>query len=238
MRGKNKSLLEDTVIIFIVAILIYGLYSFFFSSDEIEKIENKTTIEQKIETTKEIIKEENSSPKIENKVDNINITPENKNISETQNVGKIEQKAEQKIETTEQIIKEENNSPKIENKNISEIPTITKEEIIKPKIIESSKPIESTISLNDEKAKIELFYENIRKQINSNIDKSSLKSGEFVNIRLTILRDGRYEQLTFIEGNKEYFELVKPSINKTFPIEITNDMKNIFPRYFRMKIEF
>ena len=120
MRGKNKSLLEDTVIIFIVAILIYGLYSFFFSSDEIEKIENKTTIEQKIETTKEIIKEENSSPKIENKVDNINITPENKNISETQNVGKIEQKAEQKIETTEQIIKEENNSPKIENKNISE----------------------------------------------------------------------------------------------------------------------
>lgn len=234
MRGKNKSLLEDTVIIFVVAILIYGLYTFFFSSNEIEQIENKTALEEKIETVKEIIKEENNSQKIENKVENINITPENKNITETQNVTKTEQK----IETTEQTIKEENNSPKIENKNSSEISTVTKEESIKPKIIESSKPTESNINLTDEKAKIELFYQNIRGQINSNIDKSTLKSGEFINIRLTILKDGRYEQLTFIEGNKEYFELVKPSINKTFPIEIPNDIKNNFPRYFRMKIEF
>lgn len=234
MRGKNKSLLEDTVIIFVVAILIYGLYTFFFSSNEIEQIENKTALEEKIETVKEIIKEENNSQKIENKVENINITPENKNITETQNVTKIEQK----IETTEQTIKEENNSPKIENKNSSEISTVTKEESIKPKIIEPSKPTESNINLTDEKAKIELFYQNIRGQINSNIDKSTLKSGEFINIRLTILKDGRYEQLTFIEGNKEYFELVKPSINKTFPIEIPNDIKNNFPRYFRMKIEF
>lgn len=234
MRGKNKSLLEDTVIIFVVAILIYGLYTFFFSSNEIEQIENKTALEEKIETVKEIIKEENNSQKIENKVENINITPENKNITETQNVTKTEQK----IETTEQTIKEENNSPKIENKNSSEISTVTKEESIKPKIIEPSKPTESNINLTDEKAKIELFYQNIRGQINSNIDKSTLKSGEFINIRLTILKDGRYEQLTFIEGNKEYFELVKPSINKTFPIEIPNDIKNNFPRYFRMKIEF
>lgn len=234
MRGKNKSLLEDTVIIFVVAILIYGLYTFFFSSNEIEQIENKTALEEKIETVKEIIKEENNSQKIENKVENINITPENKNITETQNVTKIEQK----IETTEQTIKEENNSPKIENKNSSEISTVTKEESIKPKIIEPSKPTESNINLTDEKAKIELFYQNIRGQINSNIDKSTLKSGEFINIRLTILKDGRYEQLTFIEGNKEYFELLKPSINKTFPIEIPNDIKNNFPRYFRMKIEF
>lgn len=234
MRGKNKSLLEDTVIIFVVAILIYGLYTFFFSSNEIEQIENKTALEEKIETVKEIIKEENNSQKIENKVENINITPENKNITETQNVTKIEQK----IETTEQTIKEENNSPKIENKNSSEISTVTKEESIKPKIIEPLKPTESNITLTDEKAKIELFYQNIRGQINSNIDKSTLKSGEFINIRLTILKDGRYEQLTFIEGNKEYFELLKPSINKTFPIEIPNDIKNNFPRYFRMKIEF
>lgn len=238
MRGKNKSLLEDTVIIFVVAILIYGLYTFFFSSNEIEQIENKTALEEKIETVKEIIKEENNSQKIENKVENINITPENKNITETQNVTKTEQTTEQKIETTEQTIKEENNSPKIENKNSSEISTVTKEESIKPKIIESSKPTESNINLTDEKAKIELFYQNIRGQINSNIDKSTLKSGEFINIRLTILKDGRYEQLTFIEGNKEYFELLKPSINKTFPIEIPNDIKNNFPRYFRMKIEF
>ena len=91
---------------------------------------------------------------------------------------------------------------------------------------------------SDEKAKIEAFYQTIREKINSNIDKSALKRGEYINIRLTLLKDGRYEQLTFMDGNKEYFELVKSSIYKAFPVVMPNEIKNNFPRYFRMKIEF
>ena len=215
MRGKNKSFIEDTIILFVIGLLVYGVYAIFFSSDEIQtETENKATLEQKVETPKEIIpekkveeeikKEENPSAKLENKVNEVNLTPENKIISEKE-------------------------SPK-------------KEEIIQAKIVESSKPLESNVvqtdNLTAEKAKTEAFYQTIREKINSNIDKSSLKSGEYINIRLTILKDGKQEQLTFMDGNKEYFELVKPSIYKTFPIVIPSDMKDSFPRYFRMKIEF
>ena len=50
MKAKNKSFLEDIFILFILGILIYFIYSFFFSSDEkVEIEENKTTIEKKIE---------------------------------------------------------------------------------------------------------------------------------------------------------------------------------------------
>ena len=74
--------------------------------------------------------------------------------------------------------------------------------------------------------------------IDKNIDKSLIKKGEFVNLRLTIFKDGRYEQLTLIEGNNENFELIKSSITQSFPVIIDDSLKANFPRYFRMKIEF
>ena len=59
MRGKNKSFLEDTFILLIIGILIYSIYSFFFSSNEEDLInENITTVEKNIE--KPTIKEQNS----------------------------------------------------------------------------------------------------------------------------------------------------------------------------------
>jgi hypothetical protein len=94
----------------------------------------------------------------------------------------------------------------------------------------------------EEKAKVEAFYSTIREKIyaniNKNVDKSLIKNGEFVSIKLTVLKDGNYEQLTFIEGNKEYFELFRSSIKEAYPVKIDDSLKNNFPRYFRMKIEF
>ena len=49
MKAKNKSFIEDVVILFILGIIIYFIYSFFFSTEEkVEIVENKTTIEKKI----------------------------------------------------------------------------------------------------------------------------------------------------------------------------------------------
>ena len=49
MKAKNKSFIEDVVILFILGIIIYSL---FFSTEEkvekVEIVENKTTIEKKI----------------------------------------------------------------------------------------------------------------------------------------------------------------------------------------------
>lgn len=224
MRGKNKSLLEDILILFTGGILIYFTYSFFFSSNEKEEIiENPQTIEKKEETItpqpiiNEIKKEEITLPKVESKIEN--------KVEEIQ-----KEKPAQKIEE---------NTTKASP--ITPIPTpvvvekIVQKEPEKPAIVEQVKEL-------DEKAKIDAFYKTIKEKIylniDKNIDKSLIKKGEFVNLRLTIFKDGRYEQLTLIEGNNENFELIKSSITQSFPVIIDDSLKANFPRYFRMKIEF
>lgn len=228
MRGKNKSLLEDILILFTGGVLIYFTYSFFFSSNEKEEIiESPQIIEKKEETItpqpiiNEIKKEEITLPKVENKVES-----------------KIENKVEE-IQKEKPLQKVEENTTKASP--ITPIPTpvvvekIVQKEPEKPAVIEQTKEL-------DDKARIDAFYKTIKEKIylniDKNIDKSLIKKGEFVNLRLTIFKDGRYEQLTLIEGNNENFELIKSSITQSFPVIIDDSLKANFPRYFRMKIEF
>lgn len=228
MRGKNKSLLEDILILFTGGVLIYFTYSFFFSSNEKEEIiETPQTIEKKEETItpqpiiNEIKKEEITLPKVENKVES-----------------KIENKVEE-IQKEKPAQKIEENTTKASP--ITPIPTpvvvekSVQKEPEKPAVIEQTKEL-------DDKARIDAFYKTIKEKIylniDKNIDKSLIKKGEFVNLRLTIFKDGRYEQLTLIEGNNENFELIKSSITQSFPVIIDDSLKANFPRYFRMKIEF
>lgn len=228
MRGKNKSLLEDILILFTGGVLIYFTYSFFFSSNEKEEIiETPQTIEKKEETItpqpiiNEIKKEEITLPKVESKVES-----------------KIENKVEE-IQKEKPLQKVEENTTKASP--ITPIPTpvvvekIVQKEPEKPAVIEQTKEL-------DDKARIDAFYKTIKEKIylniDKNIDKSLIKKGEFVNLRLTIFKDGRYEQLTLIEGNNENFELIKSSITQSFPVIIDDSLKANFPRYFRMKIEF
>jgi hypothetical protein len=228
LRGKNKSLLEDILILFTGGILIYFTYSFFFSSNEKEEIiENPQTIEKKEETItpqpiiNEIKKEEITLPKVENKVES-----------------KIENKVEE-IQKEKPAQKIEENATKASPITPIPIPVVVEKSVQKepekPAVIEQTKEL-------DDKARIDAFYKTIKEKIylniDKNIDKSLIKKGEFVNLRLTIFKDGRYEQLTLIEGNNENFELIKSSITQSFPVIIDDSLKANFPRYFRMKIEF
>ncbi len=219
MRGKTKSFFEDTFILLIVAVLIYGIYSFFFASEEEVKLEEpKVVIENKVETNtyKEPVVNEIKTP--------------TEIKSEPNNTEKIEEKV---IET-----------PKVEAVQKEKIEEQIKEKIEPVKIEKNTTEtanVQTTQEL-EEKAKVEAFYSTIREKIyaniNKNVDKSLIKNGEFVSIKLTVLKDGNYEQLTFIEGNKEYFELFRSSIKEAYPVKIDDSLKNNFPRYFRMKIEF
>lgn len=238
MTTKTKTFFEDLLILFIIGLIIYAIYSLFFSSDEKEVISENisSAVEKNIENLSKTITEETKVEDIEKKVE--------ESIQETQN--------EEKNSLVEPINENSNSENKIEaveerpikqteKTEATQIPLKIIEE--KPKVGETvvEKPIEKTeqsINQDEEKAKIEAFYQTIRDKINSSINRSNFKTGEFVNIRLTILKDGRYEQLTFNEGNKEYFEQIKPSIYKVFPISIDESLKHNFPRYFRMKIEF
>ena len=181
------------------------------------------TEETKVEDIEKKVEE--SIQETQNEEKNSLVEPINENINSENKIEAVEERPIKQTEKTE----------------ATQIPLKIIEE--KPKVGETvvEKPIEKTeqsINQDEEKAKIEAFYQTIRDKINSSINRSNFKTGEFVNIRLTILKDGRYEQLTFNEGNKEYFEQIKPSIYKVFPISIDESLKHNFPRYFRMKIEF
>ncbi|MDY0052368.1 MAG: hypothetical protein RBR65_07485 [Aliarcobacter sp.] len=218
MRGKNKSFIEDTIILFIIGVIIYAIYSFFFTSDENDVLieENKITLENNIESNekKEIL------------------TP----IENDENMDKIDS---EKIEENKTLI-ENHEIPLVENNKdtISIKKEEIEEKIIEPKKVETS---DNQVNLDDEKVKIDLFYKSIKEKIYANIeknvDKNLINTSDVVNIRITILKDGKYEQLTFVDGNKKYFELYKDSITKVFPLAIDNSIKRNFPRYFRFTIE-
>lgn len=204
MKAKNKSFIEDVVILFILGIIIYFIYSFFFSTEEkVEIVENKTTIEKKINIP----------------------TPKEPIINEI--------KKEEEIISTP-IVPTPVEAPKVETTKV--------ENTVEPKANTLIEEKVSTPELTDQKVKVELFYKTIKeeiyKNIDKNVDKSKIKVGEHVEFRLTILKDGGYEQLNSTKGNKDYFELFRSSIKEAFPVKIDNSLKESFPRYFRMEIVF
>ena len=207
MKAKNKSFIEDVVILFILGIIIYFIYSLFFSTEEkvekVEIVENKTTIEKKINIP----------------------TPKEPIINEI--------KKEEEIISTP-IVPTPVETPKVETTKV--------ENTVEPKANTLIEEKVSTPELTDQKVKVELFYKTIKeeiyKNIDKNVDKSKIKVGEHVEFRLTILKDGGYEQLNSTKGDKDYFELFRSSIKEAFPVKIDNSLKESFPRYFRMEIVF
>jgi len=241
LTTKTKTFFEDLFVLLVLGIIIYAIYSFVFSDEEKDEfVENKPVIEKSVgnDNFSKPIVDEIKDEELEKKVEET-ITETQKEPSTTL----IEPTPTDNDKTTNDVERTEN-KPIIDEIKKEE-PIITTEKIIenKPNVNElSEKPLQKEEQIVDEKAKIEAFYQTIREKIYSNIekniDKTSLKNKESVNIRVTILKDGRYEQLTFMGGNKENYELIKNSIYNSFPVMMDESIKNNFPRYFRMKIEF
>lgn len=208
MRARNKSFLEDIFILLVIGVIIYVIYNFLFSSDEKTEIVNNTTIETKFERNTN-----NESISIEKE----KVIPEemDKSINESQKEDSVQIENISKDPDKDTTVVEENMDLK---------------EIVKPINHQTG-----------ERPTIELFYKNIEEKIytniEKNIDRNLIKNGELIDIKLTILKDGRYEQLTFVDGNKEYFNLIKDSILQVFPVKINESLKEDFPRYFRMEIK-
>ena len=142
----------------------------------------------------------------------------------------------------------ENNSEK-EIKKV--VPVVIKEQIKKQKtvipikkpiIIEKKSELKITIKKNniidkDEKNKlINYFLVNTKNKINTSIKQKSNNQNGYVNIRVTILKDGNFEHLKFMGGDKQYFDTIKPLIETIFPLVMEEKIDDQFPRYFRMRI--
>jgi hypothetical protein len=186
-------------------------------------------------TNIEALKQEDIKDKVvENKVVE-NKVVENKvveNIDEQRVENKLA--TEQKHEEPVQEIKD--------NDHKDETILLEPKTTLETKTLEDVKTDENSEEVNHEVSNIDDFFDRFEKKVYSNIDrnfdKTTFKRGEFVNIRVTILKDGSYEQLTFLNGNSDYFNKVKPQIEEIFPLKIEENLKTHFPRYYRMKIDF
>ena len=177
-----------------------------------------------------------------------NISTENRNIEAlkqeeikdkvVENV--VEQRVENKL-ATEQKHEESVDQIK-DNDHKDETILLEPKTTLETKTLEDVKTDENSEEVNHEVSNIDDFFDRFEKKVYSNIDrnfdKTTFKRGEFVNIRVTILKDGSYEQLTFLNGNSDYFNKVKPQIEEIFPLKIEENLKSHFPRYYRMKIDF
>ncbi|MCT7498650.1 hypothetical protein [Aliarcobacter cryaerophilus] len=177
-----------------------------------------------------------------------NISTENRNIEAlkqeeikdkvVENI--VEQRVENKLAT-----EQKNEEPVQQNKDSDhkdETILLEPKTTLETKTLEDVKTDENSEEVHHEVSNIDDFFDRFEKKVYSNIDrnfdKTTFKRGEFVNIRVTILKDGSYEQLTFLNGNSDYFNKVKPQIEEIFPLKIEENLKSHFPRYYRMKIDF
>ncbi|PRM94835.1 hypothetical protein CJ673_04560 [Aliarcobacter cryaerophilus] len=177
-----------------------------------------------------------------------NISTENRNIEAlkqeeikdkvVENV--VEQRVENKLATEQ---KHEEPVEQIKNnEHKDETILLEPKTTLETKTLEDVKTDENSEEAHHEVSNIDDFFDIFEKKVYSNIDrnfdKTTFKRGDFVNIRVTILKDGSYEQLTFLNGNSDYFNKVKPQIEEIFPLKIEENLKTHFPRYYRMKIAF
>lgn len=169
-----------------------------------------------------------------------NISTENRNI-EALKQEEIKDKVVENKLATEQKNEEPVQQIK-DNDHKDETILLEPKTTLETKTLEDVKTDENIEEAHHEVSNIDDFFDRFEKKVYSNIDrnfdKTTFKRGEFVNIRVTILKDGSYEQLTFLNGNSDYFNKVKPQIEEIFPLKIEENLKSHFPRYYRMKIDF
>lgn len=177
-----------------------------------------------------------------------NISTENRNIEALKQEDikdkVVENVVEQRVEN--RLATEQKNEEPVQqikdNDHKDETILLEPKTTLETKTLEDVKTDENSEEAHHEVSNIDDFFDRFEKKVYSNIDrnfdKTTFKRGEFVNIRVTILKDGSYEQLTFLNGNSDYFNKVKPQIEEIFPLKIEENLKSHFPRYYRMKIAF
>lgn len=218
--------------------------------NRVEKIVSVTKQEeQKVEEVSQNVEE---NPIHKHEVINNEIKEEEKKIEETslnhtnhqENMAQTVAPIEKIEETKTEVIAQTSNPIEISKNN--EIVISEEAGKIETKTPDSQiQDIQTNENENrdtNDKTNVDQFFKNFERKvydnINKNVDKSALRSGQFVNIRVTFLKDGGYEQLTYVSGNMGYFNLIKSSIEESFPVVIEDSIKGHFPRYYRMKIEF
>jgi hypothetical protein len=151
---------------------------------------------------------------------------------------------------TPKVVESSTKIPKVVESNVEKQSEIIVKKTIKtvekPVVIIEKKEkneellVSSNIDKKEQKKLINDFLRTTKNRINSNIklleNIKTKDENSYVDIRVTILKNGGFEQLKYVDGDLEYFENIQSTIVNIFPIEINEKINDQFPRYFRMRI--
>lgn len=225
MQGKMKSFFEDTGIILVLAATIYGGYYGYtiFLSDN-PNVTDPRKSQEKITIVNEIPIVDTTTMQVEKIVTKV--------IVET--TEKVESKQK---EVNNKIISQKNINELLspmEDKEIEEKKIIT---VFPSSIIEE---IEVKKEKNVDLATLRIFLRNLKFSMASNIvkrDDINATESQELKLRVTVLKDGNFEDLLFVGGDKQLFEMNKENIQSVFPVRIDDKIKEDFPRYVRISIK-
>ncbi len=208
MKGKMRSFFEDTGIILVLSsVVIGGYYGYSAFTKESKILPNTNKSDEHLLIVKEKPIVDVNKSIIINEV----MTPI------------IVKKIEVKQEKLTKIIEK-----KVLKKEILKVPTPLIEEIE----VKKEKNVDLVI--------LRTFLRNIKFSMASNIvkrDDINESISQELKIRVTVLKDGSYEELIFVDGDKKLFEINKENILRVFPINIDDKIKDDFPRYVRISIK-
>jgi len=148
------------------------------------------------------------------------------------------------------------NKPKIKsvfdnNKTIMTnlMPTVKKKKEIKSKkeSIKKVIPIKKKVTLNKNPKKISRkimldalsqFIKSTIIDIRANAKLISSNTNDSIKIRLTVLKNGNYQNVKYLSGNNTLLNNAKVVVKKAFPRKLNPLIQSQFPRYIRFKIKF
>lgn len=82
------------------------------------------------------------------------------------------------------------------------------------------------------------YINNVKKTIESNTPNITNLKDNTIKIRITVLRNGNYQNFKYISGNKRLIYDTNKAVKKTFPMPFNDIIKNQFPRYLRLTIKY
>ncbi len=238
MQGRTRSFFEDVVVLLVIVLVIGAGYYFFFSNNE-EQIK-PPVIEQKVEITEEkidSIKEQSLNQEVQEVGESTQTKIVEQNSQKTDELLKEELQKESKKIQDSQDTKEDIKTPKIPQKQIQK-EVLKKNDELKVKKVDP-KRIAHLVKNVDLKA-LQQFKNDVKQEMKDRIvlNKEKDKKVQSFSIRVTVLKNGEYEQLIHTGGDKETYENNKENLLQVFPLNIEDNIKQDFPRYLRYTFKF
>jgi len=250
MHGKTRSFLEDIIVMIVFIGLGYAAYISYtiYFNDESFKTSSAEVIVQKDNNITVANDEENLINQMflyfnemRNSFVPDEIEDETVIISDQPDIIIEEEPAVDDLlpqEKSDEIKADESTETTIDD-------TKQKQVLISKETISVKEPLPTEESLDKDEKKVDLvilqkFKDDLKLQItNSIVTKDSLNKStqEELQIRITVLKDGSFEDLTFISGDKNLFDMNEENIKNIFPIAVDAAIVDDFPRYIRLTIE-